>query len=63
MPGPPNSLENSVGQGPTVLAVGAVLGLFGYFSSPFSFSLTLGDGSIQTEILPHRVIKPNTNNH
>ena len=39
-----------VGQGPTVLAVGAGGGLFGYFyyhlSFLFSFSLSLGDGPI-----------------
>ena len=43
-----------VGQGPIALAVGAG-GLFGHFYSTLSFlssfSLTLGDGSIYTEIL------------
>ena len=40
----------TVGQGPTALAVGAGLGLFGQFYSHLSFlssfSLSLGDGSI-----------------
>ena len=39
-----------VGQGPIVLAVGAVGGLFGHFYSPLSFlsffSVSLGDGPI-----------------
>ena len=39
-----------VGQGPIVLAVGVVGGLFGHFYSPLSFrsslSLSLGDGPI-----------------
>ena len=41
---------SKVGQGPTVLAVGAGGGLFGHFffrlSFLFSFSLSLGDGPI-----------------
>ena len=55
-----------VGQGPTVLAVGAGGGLFGHFFSRlsflFSFSLSLGDGPIQTEILSQRAFKPKTTN-
>ena len=39
-------------------------GLFGHFYSPLSFlssfSLSLGDGPIQTEILSQRAVKPNT---
>ena len=55
-----------VGQGPIVLAVGAVGGLFGHFYSPLffvsSFSLSQGDGPIYTEILSQRAIKPKTTN-
>ena len=49
VPGRPTILI-TVGQGPTALAVGAGGDLFGYFYSHlsflFSFSLSLGDGSI-----------------
>ena len=56
-----------VGQGPITLAVGAGGGCFGHFfsrlSSLSSFSLSLGDTQIQTEILlSQRAIKPKTNN-
>ena len=41
-------------------------GLFGHFFSPlsllFSFSLSLGDGPILTEILSQRAVKPKTTN-
>ena len=41
-------------------------GLFGYFtlrlSFLFSYSLSLGDGPIQTEILSQRAVKPKTTN-
>ena len=41
-------------------------GLFGHFYSLlsvlFSFSLSLGDGLIQTELLSQRVVKPKTTN-
>ena len=41
-------------------------GLFGYFFSRLSFltsfSFSLGDGPIETEILSQRVVKPNTTN-
>ena len=41
-------------------------GLFGHFISPLlflsSFSLSLGDDPIETEILSQRVIKPKTTN-
>ena len=57
---------SKVGQGPTVLAVGAGGGLFGNFFSRlsflFSFSLSLGDGPIQTGILSQRAVKPKTTN-
>ena len=55
-----------VGQGPIAFAVGAGGGLFGHFYSSLfflsSFSLSLGDGPIQTEILPQRAVKPKTTN-
>ena len=55
-----------VGQGPIALAVGAGGGLFGHFYSPLSFlssfSLSLGDSLIQTEILSQRAAKPKTTN-
>ena len=41
-------------------------GLFGHFFSHlsflFSFSLSLGDGPIYTEILSQRAVKPKSNN-
>ena len=50
-----------VGQGPIALAIGAGGGLFGHFFSNlsflFSFSLSLGDGPILTEILSQRAVK------
>ena len=53
-----------VGQGPTVLAVGAGQGgldiFFSHLSFLSSFSLSLGDGPIQTEILSQRAVKPKT---
>ena len=56
----------TVGQGPTALAVGAGGGLFGHFYSHLSFlssfSLSLGDGPIQTEILSQRAVKHKTTN-
>ena len=54
-----------VGQGPIALAVGAGGGLDIFFSHlPFlsSFSLSMGDGPIQTEILSQRAVKPKTTN-
>ena len=57
---------SKVGQGPIVLAVGPAGGLFGHFFSRlsfiFSFSLSLGDGPIETEILSQRTVKPKTTN-
>ena len=55
----------TVGQGPIALAVGAGVGCLDIFTLiyPFSsFSLSLGDGSIQTEILSQRAVKPKTTN-
>ena len=55
-----------VGQGPIVLAVGAGGGCLDFFLSRvlflFSFSLSLGDGPIYTEILSQRAVKPKTTN-
>ena len=49
-----------VGQGLIALAGGAGGGLFGHFFSHlfflFSFSLSLGDGPIWTEILSQRAV-------
>ena len=51
-----------IGQGPAALAEGAGRGLFGHFFSHLSFlssfSLSLGDGPIYTEILSQRAVKP-----
>ena len=54
-----------VGQGPIALAVGAGEGCLDIFTliNPFSsFSLSLGDGPIWTEILSQRAVKPKTTN-
>ena len=49
-----------VGQGPTALAVGA--GFFSRLSFLFSFSLSLDDGPILTEMMSKRpLIKPKNN--
>ena len=51
----------SVGQGPIALAVGAGGGGLDFFTLIyhfFSFSLSLGDGPIWTEILSQRAVKP-----
>ena len=49
-----------------MLAVGAGGGLFGHFFSRlsflFSFSLSLRDSPIKTEILTQRAVKPKTTN-
>ena len=62
--GRPTSLDDSR-VGPIALAVGAD-GVFGHFFSHlsflFSFSLSLGDGPISTEILSQRAVKPKTTN-
>ena len=56
-----------VGQGPTALAVVARRELFGHFrfsrlSFLFSFSLSLGDDPIWSEILSQRAVIPKTTN-
>ena len=63
VPGRPTILI-TVGQGPTVLAVGAGGGcsdIFTLIYPFFPFSLSLGDGPIWTEILSQRAVKPKTN--
>ena len=55
-----------IGPGPTALAVGAGWGCLDIVFSRvffFSFSLSLGDGPIQTEILSQRAVKPKTISH
>ena len=56
----------TVGQGPTALVVGAGGGCSDIFTliCPFlsSFSLSLGDGPMWTEILSQRAVKPKTTN-
>ena len=62
VPGRPTILI-TVGQGPVALAVGAGGGGLDIFTliCPFSsFSLSLGDGPIWTEILSQRAVKPKT---
>ena len=64
VPGHPTILI-IVGQGPIALTVGACWGGLDIFTLiyPFSsFSLSLGDGPIQTEILSQRAVKPKTTN-
>ena len=64
VPGRPTTLI-TVGQGPIALAVGAGGGGMDIFTLiyPFSsFSLSLGDGPILTEILSQRAVKPKTTN-
>ena len=55
-----------LGQGPSVLAVGVGGGCLEIFSLvfhfSFSFSLSPGDSSIQTEILSQRAFRPKTTN-
>ena len=52
----------TVGQGPVVLAVGADGGcldiFFCHLSPLFSFSLSLENGPLETEILSQRAVKP-----
>ena len=64
VPGRP-TIWITVGQGPTALAVGAggvFLDIF-ILTYPFSsFSLSLGDGPILTEIPSQRAVKPKTTN-
>ena len=64
VPGRPTILI-TVGQGPIALVVGAGGGGLDIFTLiyPFSsFSLSLGDGPIKTEILSQRAVKPKTIN-
>ena len=64
VPGRPKILI-TVGQGPIALVVGAGGGGLDIFTLvyPFSsFSVSLGDGPIQTEILSQRAVKPKTTN-
>ena len=64
VPGHP-TISITIGQGPIVLAVGAGGGCLDNFTLiyPFSsFSLSLGDGPIYTEILSQRAVKPKTTN-
>ena len=53
-----------VGQGPTARCGWKLFGLFfSRLSFLFSYSLSLGDGPIQTEILSQRAVKPKSTNH
>ena len=64
VPGRPTILI-TVGQGPIALAVGAGGGCLDIFTLIYhfsSFSLSLGDGSILTEISSQRAVKPKTTN-
>ena len=64
VPGRPTILI-TVGQGPIALAVGAGGGGLDIFTLIYplsSFSLSLGDGPIWTEILSQRAVKPKTTN-
>ena len=51
-----------MGQGPTALAVGAGGHFFSRLSFLFYFSLSLGDGPVQTKILSQMAVKPKTTN-
>ena len=65
VPGRP-TIWITVGQGLTALVVGAGGGCLDIFTLiyPFlsSFSLSVGDGPIETEILSQRAVKPKTTN-
>ena len=65
VPGHP-TIWITVGQGPTVLVVGVGGGCLDIFTFIypflFSFSLSLGDSPIYTEILSQRAVKPKTSN-
>ena len=64
MPGRP-TIWIIVGQVPTAFAVGAGGGCLDIFFSSIislSYSLSLGDGPIQTEMLSQRVVKPKSTN-
>ena len=64
-PGRPTTLDNSRARAYCAYSR-CGWGLFGHFfprlSFLFSFSLSLGDGPIQTEILSQRAVKPKTTN-
>ena len=64
-PGRPTTLDNSRARAYCAYSR-CGWGLFGHFFSRlsflFSFSLSLGDGPIYTEILSQRAIKPKTTN-
>ena len=64
VPGRP-AIWITVGQGPTALAVGAVGVVWTFLLSSIflsSFSLSLGDSPIWTEILSQRAVKPQKTN-
>ena len=65
VPGRPTSLDDSRARAYCAYSR-CGWGLFGHFYSPLSFlssfSLSLGDGPIQTEILSQRAVKPKTTN-
>ena len=65
VPGRPSNLADSRGRAYCACS-GCGLGLFGYFYSHLSFlssfSLSLGDCPIQTEILSQRAVKSQTTN-
>ena len=65
MPGRPTNLDDSRARAYCACS-GCGWGLFGHFycrlSFLFSFSLSLGDGPIQTEILSQRAVQPKTTN-
>ena len=60
VPGRPTILI-TVGQGPVALAVGAGGVVWTLIYTFSSFSLSLGDGPIETEIQSQRAVKPKTN--
>ena len=60
-----SSVQLTVGQGPTVLAVGAGGGCLDIFTLIYPIpplSSSLGNGPIWTEILSQRAVKPKTTN-
>ena len=63
-PGRPTNLDNSMARASCACSR-CGWGLFGHFDSPlsflFSFSLSLRDGPIYTEIVSQRAVKPKTN--
>ena len=64
VPGRP-TIWFTVGQGPTALTVGTdggCLDIFTLLYPFFSFSLSLADGPMKTEILSQRAVKPKTTN-